>query len=241
MAIAFATETGGFVKIFDDRGHALSFPSVAVADGVVGWSETTVSVRNGAFIDTYNEGGQKVGVSPATPARSLRGIERSADAVDPPEGEFAVWQSDGTATGADGDILIKVTAGGVTRTKTLLDYTNPTAAVTATADGLTTGLIVAGTTYVTITSAGANNIATLPSAVAALIGTSIRGYIGDTGCELRTPDASGATINNLDSDGSAEAAIPAETMFEVTCVAVDTWKLRAWSRLGAVLTAIIPD
>jgi len=111
-------------------------------------------------------------------------------------------------------------------------------AITATSDGLTTGLITSGSSYVTVTSASANNIATLP---AATVGHTIRGYVGANGCEIRTPASSGATINNVDSDGTNEAAIPATSMFEVTCVAADTWILRAWTELGAVITAIVPD
>ena len=49
-------------------------------------------------------------------------IEQSSDPSDPAEGESVIWQSDGTGAGDDGDILIKVTAGGVTKTVTLIDF-----------------------------------------------------------------------------------------------------------------------
>ena len=48
--------------------------------------------------------------------------ELSADPSDPAEGTSTIWQSDGTATGDDGDILMKITAGGVTKTATLIDF-----------------------------------------------------------------------------------------------------------------------
>ena len=48
--------------------------------------------------------------------------EQSADPDDPPEGMAVLWQSDGTAAGDDGDILIKITAGGSTKTATLVDF-----------------------------------------------------------------------------------------------------------------------
>ena len=48
--------------------------------------------------------------------------EQSADPADPPEGMATLWQSDGTGTGGDGDILIKLTAGGSTKTATLVDF-----------------------------------------------------------------------------------------------------------------------
>ena len=48
--------------------------------------------------------------------------ERSSDPSDPSEGSFALWMSDGTASGDDGDIMVKITAGGVTKTATLVDF-----------------------------------------------------------------------------------------------------------------------
>lgn len=52
----------------------------------------------------------------------LFGLERSTDPADPPEGTFVIWMGDGTGTGGDGDILIKVTAGGVTKTFIMIDF-----------------------------------------------------------------------------------------------------------------------
>ena len=111
-------------------------------------------------------------------------------------------------------------------------------AATATSDGLTTGLIPLGTSFVAITAAGATDIVTLPAGTA---GQVIKAYVGANGCEVRTPATSGATINNVDSDGTNEAAIPATSMFTATCVATDTWLLEAVTELGAVITAIVPD
>jgi hypothetical protein len=48
--------------------------------------------------------------------------EKSADPSDPAEGKSVIWQSDGTGAGDDGDIMIKITAGGVTKTTTLVDF-----------------------------------------------------------------------------------------------------------------------
>ncbi len=45
--------------------------------------------------------------------------ERSSDPDDPPEGYSAVWQGDGTGSGDDGDILIKITTAGTTHTLAL--------------------------------------------------------------------------------------------------------------------------
>ena len=53
---------------------------------------------------------------------ALAGIERSTDPGDPVEGRYVIWMSDGTAAGDDGDLMIKLTAGGVTKTGTLVDH-----------------------------------------------------------------------------------------------------------------------
>lgn len=111
-------------------------------------------------------------------------------------------------------------------------------AVTATSDGLTTGLISVTARHVTITAASANDIATLPAAV---VGKEITGFVGTNGCELRTPASSNVKINDVDSDGTNEAAIPADTNFRLLCVATDKWILTAVTKLGAVVTAIVPD
>ena len=48
--------------------------------------------------------------------------ELSADPSNPAEGSYVQWMSDGTGSGDDGDIIVKITAGGVTKTTTLLDF-----------------------------------------------------------------------------------------------------------------------
>lgn len=48
--------------------------------------------------------------------------ERSTDPDDPEEGQFLIWMSDGTGAGDDGDVMVKLSAGGVTKTATLLDF-----------------------------------------------------------------------------------------------------------------------
>lgn len=48
--------------------------------------------------------------------------ELSEDPPDPEEGTATLWMSDGTETGEDGDILMKITAGETTKTVTLVDF-----------------------------------------------------------------------------------------------------------------------
>lgn len=127
----------------------------------------------------------------------------------------------------------EIADGAVTPAKTA-----QTEEVTATADGLTTGIVTATARHITITSASADNIVTLPASV---VGKQITGYVGANGCELRTTASSGIKINGVDSDGTNEAAIPDTTLIKLTCVASDEWILEAITELGAVVTAIIPD
>ena len=48
--------------------------------------------------------------------------ELSADPSDPAEGNSIMWQSNGTGSGDDGDIMMKITAGGTTKTTTIVDF-----------------------------------------------------------------------------------------------------------------------
>jgi hypothetical protein len=48
--------------------------------------------------------------------------ERNSDPGNPAEGNSVIWQSDGTGSGDDGDIMIKITAGGSTKVATIIDF-----------------------------------------------------------------------------------------------------------------------
>jgi len=121
---------------------------------------------------------------------------------------------------------------------TNLETNNPTVvAVTATSDGLTTGLIPATATYVTLTCTNAAHIATLP---AAAIGKTITLYLGGaTASNIRTAASSNIKINNADADGgAADTALPAETLVTFTKVATDEWLTSAVDGLGASVTLL---
>ena len=66
--------------------------------------------------------------------------ERGVDPPSPEEGNAVIWQSDGTGTGDDGDILVQVNVGGVVKTCTLCDY--------STVGGETHSVVTKTTTYV---------------------------------------------------------------------------------------------
>jgi hypothetical protein len=71
-------------------------------------------------------------------------------------------------------------------------------------------------------------------------GREIRGYSA-VAHEIRTVASSNVKINNVDGDGTQEAAIPATTFWVANCTSATTWILRAWNNLAAPITAIIPD
>jgi hypothetical protein len=111
---------------------------------------------------------------------------------------------------------------------------------TATSDGLTTGILTQGSKNITVTSASANNIVALPAASAATIGTKITGVVAANGFKLQVQAAQATTVYLNNVTTNVKAAIPANTYFEVTCVDATHWILRAWTMLGAPITAIIP-
>ena len=69
-----------------------------------------------------------IGIGVASPDTKLdvngatTGRELSSDPSDPDEGSYVTWMSDGTGAGDDGDIMMKITAGGSTKTTTLVDF-----------------------------------------------------------------------------------------------------------------------
>jgi hypothetical protein len=112
-------------------------------------------------------------------------------------------------------------------------------AVTATVDGLTTGLIPSNASHITVTCDNADKIITLPAPV---VGMMIRIVTPATGCELRTVASSGVKINDVNSDGTAnECALVADSHFICECISATEWIVRGFSKLGADIAALVPD
>lgn len=110
-------------------------------------------------------------------------------------------------------------------------------AVTTTADGLTTGLISAGTSFVIITSGAATNAATLPGIAAnnLPIGYTVYGRIGANGFEMVTPATSNETINGVDADGTNQLDVPANVMWIAVVESATGWTV------GFSATLVTPD
>lgn len=113
------------------------------------------------------------------------------------------------------------------------------ATATATADGLTTGLIADGTTFVTVTSASATNAVTLPALSAANVGQTIDIYVGANGYELLTPATSGDTINTVDSDGTNQLDVAANSLLR--CIQVSSSGWFAYQVTATTITVVAPD
>jgi len=165
-------------------------------------------------------------------------------------GNAAALAAEGTDTNIDIAITPKGT-GGITTPGALAATGKVTSAagvqaravaVTATADGLTTGLIPLDASKVSITSADANNIARLPVSDAGNVGMEITLYTDATGCELRTEVGASATINGVNCDDAQnELALAASSMFKCELTAADKWIVRGFTAAGADAAALVPD
>lgn len=132
----------------------------------------------------------------------------------------------------------KIADGAVTAAK----MRDTAEARTATADGLTTGLITSPTSaikFVAVTSGSATDAITLPAASAALIGTVIYLTVGANGYELLTPASGNNTINQVDSDGTNQLDVAANTTVRCTCVSATGWIAETIAATTIAITA--PD
>lgn len=151
-----------------------------------------------------------------------------------------VWLDDETVSLSD--INVSESQAAVQSLVNAVDVSDSTlTSATATADGLTTGLLTGASQFVQITSAAAANIIALPLSTSVPIGTVIQGYVDSNGFELRVDvaEATSATINGVTTN--VEAAIPSTTKFKVELVLAGEWILTAVTELGAQVTPIVPD
>tara|TARA_R110000868_G_scaffold410438_1_gene698456 strand:+ start:7457 stop:8179 length:723 start_codon:yes stop_codon:yes gene_type:complete len=110
-------------------------------------------------------------------------------------------------------------------------------AVTSTVAGLTTGLIPAGSSFVTVTSASANNQISLP---AGSVGDVIRILVGTTGCELISAVAADK-VNEVVVGATNELALTAEALYTCTYTKSGFWIVTGETKLGARIAALVPD
>ena len=110
--------------------------------------------------------------------------------------------------------------------------------VTAAADNSNGSIVpnAAGFVYVTAYTTDANDWIVLPPLK---VGRIIRGYSA-VGHEIRTPASTNEKINDVDSDGSQEAAITATWSWLVEGTP-NGWVLTTRTKLGAAGSALVPD
>lgn len=133
---------------------------------------------------------------------------------------------------------LKIAGTALAATASELDAVDVSAqaagALTATADGLTTGAISTSRliSFYTVTTDSADKIITLPPPVAGLIVILVNGA---TGYELRTTAPASIAING-GSGADAESAIAASTLVVAVCKSATTWA--ALSLVGTTLAAV---
>ena len=110
--------------------------------------------------------------------------------------------------------------------------------VTATADGLTTGLIKDTYSKIEVTSVSSDNIVTLPEAIAGLDFTL---FAAATGFEIRTVASSTETINGSNCDGTNELAIAAGQTIRIICHGAGKFIAYGWDSSGAAIATLVPD
>lgn len=115
------------------------------------------------------------------------------------------------------------------------------ASIVAAADSSAKSRVPMNATFVSVTAVtnDANDWIVLPTGVST--GHTIMGWT-TAAHEIRTEASSNIKINNIDSDGTQEAAIPATTLWRVIYInSTIGWILNAWDEVAAPITAIIPD
>lgn len=110
--------------------------------------------------------------------------------------------------------------------------------LTAAADGSYKSRVPISAEYVQVTAAAtdANDWIILPTGIRP--GHKVRGW-SVVAHEIRTEASSNVKINDVDGDGSQEAAVAATTYWEATYVnSTQGWIIAAWTELGAALTLV---
>lgn len=149
-------------------------------------------------------------------------------------------------TSGEAAVYIGQCVGYVSSTKILVRIkTGPrkVQAVTPAADSGVTSQIQPGVEFVNLTAntTDVNDWFELPPIASVPIGFQIRIAAGAANCEMRTPAASNTKINDVDSDGSQEYLVTATHLVVVTKLNTTAWVATSYTKLGAVVTAVVPD
>ena len=114
------TTNGGPMILRGFNGHQIFNNAGQIAEIGLAAASTDSLFLGGLVVNAPNNS-----TTPATALEvrgAITGQELSADPANPAEGKWVIWQSNGNGSGDDGDIMVKITAGGVTKTVTLVDF-----------------------------------------------------------------------------------------------------------------------
>ena len=141
-------------------------------------------------------------------------------------GKFKVSEKDSALSMVDGGSITGTltSAGAATFSSTVTATTgiqHAAVARTATADGTTTGTIEDGTSFVTVTSGGANTIIILPTPTPGNVVYLTEA--GTTAYELRSSTPASIAINNGTASGGESRIAGAITYIKCVCVSATSW------------------
>lgn len=131
-----------------------------------------------------------------------------------------------TEDGTTGHATLRLKDGGITAAKLATGAATPAktinvAAVTATADGLTTAIIPDTATFAQVTSSNADHIVTLPTPTP---GRMVWINVGANGFELRSSAPATVLINGATGGAAVESAIAANSTILAICITATAWK-----------------
>lgn len=214
---------------------AVTGGDVVVLNGIVGVVPVDLAASELGSVQT--RGVYKL---PKITGAMVRGLPVFWDAAGSPDnGTASSGAANQNGTGVYAGLCTAAALSGDDYVQTDLNAPIPQshAAVTATADGTTTGIIPASATFVTVTSASANNQIALP---AGYVGKVLRILVGTTGCELISTVAADK-VNEVVVGATNELALTAEALY--TCVYTKSgfWIVTGLTKLGAAQAALVPD
>lgn len=248
LSIAFTTAESESDSMNFDCAGGMDFD---IAGGAAGEDFAVTTDTSITFVTTEAVADQfKLDVQGAVAGNAIN-METTSGAI--------IFTADGVTAGditldAEDDIIL-TTTGALTITNTsamtvsgattLTGAVTATAGiqassvtVTATADGLTTGLIPSGTSFVTVSTDSADKVIVLPASV---IGNIVWISVPATGIELQTLATTNETINTVDCDGTNELALVAGSIYRLVCTKAITWVATGTANDGANEDSLTPD
>lgn len=117
-------------------------------------------------------------------------------------------------------------------------------AITPNSSEVAGNMILPGVTNVDVgaVTTNADDFFVLPAIAGVPIGHTINIAINAGGnCEMRTPASSNTKINDVDSDGTQEYLCTDTHLIKVVKRTTTGWVATSYTKLGAVVTAVIPD